>query len=264
MVKPYKFEALENNSSILDIDATYVIHLVNNGRYESIKNNLNGYNISKKIFILHNMGYKNSKKDKFINSPPLDLVDAYITIFKHSKTSGFKRILILEDDFVFDSNILKVKNYEKINNFISTNNFDTYMLGCIPLITLNSVDKHKKVLYSGGTHAVIYSSDFIKKVLKVDQKIIKDWDYYLTFSNKYMYHKSLCYQPFPVTENSKNWGDFDLPLSKELGKFGFNFLHHTIDENNPKEGYKMYYKHHLKIDDSTSGMIISLKNLIKN
>ena len=56
----YRFEKLvfDSNSALLDIDATYVLHLENNGRIDSVKAQLNEFQPTKEVFILYNKGYK--------------------------------------------------------------------------------------------------------------------------------------------------------------------------------------------------------------
>jgi len=116
----YSFELIENSSGFLDhsIDATYVIHLDGNGRLESIKNQLKKYIPSKKVYILHNKGYKTGLKPEFVTNTAQDLDHAYVTCFKHSQNKHFKNILILEDDFIFDKNINNTEIKDDINEFI--------------------------------------------------------------------------------------------------------------------------------------------------
>ena len=99
----YRFEKIEfdGHSALLDIDATYIIHLENNGRLDSVKAQLNEFQPTKDVFILHNKGYKNCKKEEYIDKPPLDLIDAFWHIFKDAQQKNYNNILILEDDVDF-------------------------------------------------------------------------------------------------------------------------------------------------------------------
>jgi len=194
----YTFELIQNKNSLFDnniVNATYVIHLEGNGRYENIKNQLDKYKTTNKIFILHNKGYKKSKKQDYINKPPLDLVDAYLTIFKHSSNNGFKNILIFEDDFICDEKLLDINITNDICSFINSKENFVYYLGVLPFITLNEIGNHKDLILGGGSHAVIYSFEFIKNVLNYNQILILDWDSFLNTSSfkRYMYNKCLCY-----------------------------------------------------------------------
>ena len=87
----YKFKKLTFNKGFFDesVDATYIIHLENNGRLDSIYNQLKQYIPTKIVYILFNKGYKKCEKDDFIYKPGHDLVDAFFTIFKDSIGTNF-------------------------------------------------------------------------------------------------------------------------------------------------------------------------------
>ena len=252
-IDAYTFELIQNENSLFDnniVNATYVIHLEGNGRYENILEQINKFKTTNKIFILHNKGYKKVKKQDYIDKPPLDLVDAYLTIFKHSSNNGFKNILIFEDDFICDEKLLDTNITNDICSFIKTKEIFVYYLGVLPFITYNNVGNHKNVITCMGSHSVIYSYEFTKNVLNYEQKLILDWDIFLSEAithlslRKYMYNKCLCYQPFPETENSKFWGsDFGI-----VGKIFNNIVKKTYKllkmDKNPKEGFNFIYSLH--------------------
>ena len=207
----YHFERIEfdisiGNDILLDIDATYVIHLENNGRLNSVKAQLNEFRVTKNVFILHNKGYKKCKKEEYINKAPLDLVDAYLYIFKDAQKKNYNHVLILEDDFIFNNKIKDIKVRQNIMNFIRNGNYDVYALGILPYLQ-KAYDNNTSIsLLGSGTHAMIYSRDCINKTLQKDKKSISDWDFYLgTTFRKYMYNEPLCYQLFPETENQDYW-----------------------------------------------------------
>lgn len=206
----YEYEEYTYDNPLLDIEATYIIHLIGNGRYESIMEQLKKYPISKKVYILLNKGYKNCKKDPIITKPPLDLIDAYLEIFKHAKTKN--NILILEDDFMFDDKILDPYHQKNVNDFIKKD-FNIYYIGSIPFVLLPHDLLNYRSIYSLATHSVIYSKNFRDKMTNVKINEIKDWDVYLQgITNRYIYYTPLCYQLFTETENSKHWGDFNYVL----------------------------------------------------
>jgi hypothetical protein len=202
----YYFESIKFNSALLDIDATYIVHLVNNGRMDSVRAQLNEFRPTKEVFILHNKGYKKCDKEEYINKPPLDLVDAFLYIFKDAQQKNYKNVLILEDDFIFNNKIKNKMVRQNIMNFISNKNYDVYVLGLLPFLQ-RAYDKTTNIcLLGGGTHAFIYSRECINKVLQDDKKSIEDWDIYIGKNfRKYMYNEPLCYQLFPETENQKHW-----------------------------------------------------------
>jgi hypothetical protein len=208
-MEPYKFKKIIFNDGFLNksVDATYIIHLENNGRYEHIQKQLMEYHPTNIVYILFNKGYKKSKKKEFINNPPLDLVDAFLEIFNHANNKKYNNILILEDDFIFSKKIKDNYHINNINNIINKlgNKEFMYLLGCLPGILI-PYDKFNYRVTSIGTHAVIYSLKFRINILKTDQKIIFDWDGYNNKFKRYTYYLPLCYQLFSETENSKNWG----------------------------------------------------------
>ena len=97
-LEAYRFEEHNFEDGMFDdcIDATFIIHLENNGRMEHIQRQLTEFHPSKKVFILYNKGYKNAKKQEYITRPPLDLVDAFMTCFKYAINNKLNTILILE------------------------------------------------------------------------------------------------------------------------------------------------------------------------
>jgi hypothetical protein len=208
-MEAYKFKKIIFNNGFFNksIDATYIIHLENNGRYEHIQSQLHKFNPTNIVYILFNQGYKKSKKKHYINTPSLDLVDAFLEIFKHANKKNFNNILILEDDFIFSDKIKLIEHQNNLNNiFLDLKNADfIYLLGCIPYVQI-PYDLHNYRVISAGTHAVIYSSKNRIKTLSLDQTEIKDWDFYNNQNiNRLTYQIPLCYQLFTETDNSKLW-----------------------------------------------------------
>jgi hypothetical protein len=103
----YNFKKVTYNNGLLDdaIDATYIIHLEGNGRYEDILKQLELYQPTKIVYIVFNKGYTKCQKDENIVLPAHDLVDAFLQIFKDAKHKNYDNILILEDDFIFSEKI---------------------------------------------------------------------------------------------------------------------------------------------------------------
>jgi hypothetical protein len=206
----YNFYKINNNNGIFDssVDATYIINLENNGRIDDINNELKKIQPTKTVYIVFNKGYKKCKKADYINTPPLDLVDAFINVFKHAEQQNYNNILILEDDFMFNDKIMNkdiITVNKNINN-IKKKEF-IYFFGCLPLIQYPISLNNYSLLTSIGTHSIVYSKEFRKKTLKIDQQKIKDWDYYIgnCHVQKYNFYKPIYFQLFPNTENSKYW-----------------------------------------------------------
>ena len=243
----YLFESIIHTNGIFDtsIDAAYIIHLVNNSRYEHVKQELDTYKLSKQTYILHNKGYK-YKNNEFINTPPLDLVDAFLTIFKHSKNNNYKNILILEDDFIFDKKILKQYIHTDINNFIVSkkNEAFIYYLGCMPFSIKKYKGNHWKRLISIGAHAIIYTQNYIDNVLNVDQMKIDDWDSFIgnNVEPGYMYHQPLCYQTHSKTENFKHWRILFIEKSSLMQDLVSKFFTLVKLDKEPKYIFNFMYK----------------------
>jgi hypothetical protein len=160
------------------------------------------------VFILHNKGYKKCKKEEYIDKPPLDLVDAYLYIFKDAQKKDYKHILILEDDFIFNKKIKEKRVQQNIMNFINNKNYDIYALGTLPIIQ-KAYDNNTSLCTGLGAHAIIYSRNFINKTLQKNKRNIKDWEEHIGgIERRYIYNEPLCYQLFPKTENQELWTGF--------------------------------------------------------
>jgi|LakMenE29Apr09ns_1017244.scaffolds.fasta_scaffold03551_2 hypothetical protein len=243
----YSFKKIKYNTGLLDgaVDATYIIHLEGNGRYDRIMKQLERYHPTKEVYIVFNKGYKKCKKDEHVKLPAHDLIDTFLHVFKHAKNQNYDNILILEDDFIFTEKIKKTSTQQDICTFLNEHKNEDYQyfLGCLPLLQLPCTldSKHYINIGSLGTHAVIYTKQNRERLLKVNQKDITDWDYYsFTHSRRYVYCEPLCYQLFPDTENSKNWhkGNYILHIIALLTKKGFNFI--QLDTQ-IEPGYSIFY-----------------------
>ena len=243
----YTLKEFNNNKGLLDssVDATYIIHLVDNGRLDHVYSQMKDYIITKTTYILFNKGYKKCKKNKNIDGPAKDLIDAFLYIFKDAKIKNYNNILILEDDFTFlplikDNNVIS-----DINNFIIKKQNDEfiYYLGCIPFIMIPSNSNHNIVIVSAGTHACIYSNKTINNILNMKEEFV-DWDYIcnLKFIGKrYMYNKLLCYQLFTETENAKSWGKNNNKIMVILGKIFLKLSKLLQLDKRHDIGYPLFY-----------------------
>jgi len=205
----YYLEKYKANHNVkIGVDATFVIHLVNNGRLDAVKDQFKSYGPSKYVYILYNEGYKCRKKKQNIVDAATDLIDSYLYIFNFAKNNNLNNILILEDDFFFDPLILNPIHQRPIKYFLKNKMYDTFYLGCLPYFRKELDEYYSKVLISTGTHAVIYSKKLIDQTLNCIQAPLKvgDWDVYLKLFNQFMTNRPYCYQLFPETENQKQWG----------------------------------------------------------
>jgi len=214
----YHFETVNYDKGFLDkcVDATYVIHLEDNGRYEHIKEQMTIFQPTKNVYIAHNAGFTKCKKRLIDQISYQDLSDAFLQCFKHANDHGYNNVLILEDDFIFNSDIKKSENIDSIADFLKEKEKEEdtgfiYYLGCNPIIvypcSLNL--NHYKSIKSMSMHSIIYSRKARNiKNMKVD---LKHWDVIVenSITNRYLYYKPLCYQTYPDTDNKKSWSEKD-------------------------------------------------------
>jgi len=249
--KCYRYEKLLYKDSLFNksIDATYIINLEDNGRLDYIMKQLIKYHPTNIVYIVFNKGYKKCIKADFIINPPYDLVDANFNIFKHAKNNNYNNILILEDDFIFDSEIKSDFHIDNINNFLSNKKETSfqYYIGTIPGLILPFNFYNYRLIKSHGTHCVIFSKKMREKILTFKQKNITDWDDFTGkfINNRYLYYKPMCYQLFTDTENSKYWGSNDKGIHKIITDICNVFLRKIYNllklnkQVNP--GYKFFY-----------------------
>jgi len=119
-LKCYEFKSIKFDNGLFDetVDATYIINLVGNGRYDSVINQINDYKPTSEVYILLNQGFKKCNKTKHIVYPADDLNDAFLQIFRHANDKNYDNILILEDDFIFNKEIKNKKHINSINKFL--------------------------------------------------------------------------------------------------------------------------------------------------
>lgn len=202
----YRMEEYNYDQGHLDVDATYILHLEGNGRLPQIQQQLEQYQPSRKVYLVYNKGYKKCSKQLHTDSPPIDLIDAFLTVFHDAKEKQYRNILVLEDDFQFHPYIKRRDIQEEINTFLHEHREKdiVYYLGCIPFLRMPGT--HPKLFLSCGTHACIYTEKTRNRVLAEKVDTIADWDMYHNMnSTRYGYYTPLCYQLFPITENSKTW-----------------------------------------------------------
>ena len=175
-----------------------------------------------------------------------DIVDANLFIFRDAQEKKYKNILVLEDDFFFHKEIRANRNCESVDEFIEGKKDGElmYFLGCLPGLAIPCTTDLKHFSMCGTTtHSVIYSRQYREGLLLVGQEKILDWDVFQCIHrplSRYMYHMPLCYQLFPVTENSKNWGNQD-PLMKYLCSLGFKCMQWMKLDVQVDPGYSGFY-----------------------
>ena len=209
----YQFKYMKNTDGIFHktIDATYVVHLEGNGRYDSVMKQLNEYHLTNDVYILHNKGYKKCDKTNNIVYPADDLIDAFFQIFKHANEKKYENVLILEDDFIFTNDVKNATHINNINNFLikRTDESFIYYMGCLPYLSLPILD-------GNNTYFPIISS------------------------GTYMYGQPLCYQLCSDTENRKTWGN-ESTIKQFVGNVAIKLITLVGVDKKIEPGYSIYY-----------------------
>jgi len=239
----YRFELLEFEDCLFEnVDATYILHLEGNGRLDHIHEQLKTYHPSKKVYIVYNKGYKKCAKELNKQTSGHDIIHANITVFEHAKQ--YKHVLVLEDDFIFNKDVAKHASH--VDDFLESDTTFVYQLGSNPLVAIPIDMYHYRVIGILG-HANIYSSLSRTKLMDDfnNDKIVGylgGLDAYL-FNNLpiYMYHKPLCYQTFPLTENRKEWYTVKSIFAPILTIVLNTFISWTNLENEPEPGFTILY-----------------------
>ena len=236
----YRFELLEFEDGLFhEVDATYILHLEGNGRLEKIHEQLKTYHPTNKVYIVYNKGFKNCKKNLLDQKSNHDLVHANITVFEHAKS--YKNILVLEDDFIFSPDV--VPHAIHVDDFLKRDTMFVYQLGSQPRIAL-PIDMYHYRNFGLMAHANIYSPLAREKLIQdfKEDKIIGIDGYISKNIPLYMYHKPLCYQLFPLTENRTNWYNGLHPfLGMILGWLDGSFIAWTRLDQSPELGFFILY-----------------------
>ena len=204
----YELETIEYDKGIFpDVDATYIIHLRDNGRHEHIMDELAKTHPTNTVHLVVNTGFKTcEKRDLRVPSSVFDLIDAFLYVFHDAIQKNYQSVLILEDDFIFDE---KVGDHSPaVCEFLRSKKGEEYVyaLGCLPFAMMPYNSTTYRGILTMGMHSVIYSRAWMEKVVHKRQDI-DDWDLYHNLHIvKYVYYTPLCYQLFPATENKSNWG----------------------------------------------------------
>jgi hypothetical protein len=236
----YRFELLEFEDCLFEnVDATYILHLEGNGRLDHIHDQLKTYHPSKKVYIVYNKGFKQCKKDLMEQKTNHDLVHANMTAFEHA--SQYKHILVLEDDFIFSSDV--ANHATQVDDFLKRDTLFVYQLGSQPRVAI-PIDMYHYRNCGVMAHANIYSPLAREKLLKgFKENKITSIDVYIAKNlPMYMYHKPLCYQLFPLTENRINWYNGLHPILGMIITFiDTTFITCTGLDRTPELGFAIMY-----------------------
>jgi hypothetical protein len=212
------------------VDVTYILYLRGSPRIADVERQIKNSPPTKIVYLITNDGYKKSHRPFLPEQSTLaDCCYSHYTACEHAHRHGYNNILILEDDFIFEKDIIDLNNTKSIEKFILGNDIQRYFLGCIPFMLVPSSLNltHYKMINGGASHAVIHTKRGIETFLqdyRRDPKSLLQIDMYFAQNEAYTFHKSLCTQMFPMTQNrSENWGDTET-IKGKFFNWGINLL----------------------------------------
>tara|TARA_B100001123_G_C15162767_1_gene968128 strand:+ start:472 stop:1155 length:684 start_codon:yes stop_codon:yes gene_type:complete len=173
----------------------------NSKRRDSYMNQLLTFKPTKTVVILHNEGFKNCKKPKWVSNSAFDLWHANKEIFTLTQDLN-EPILVLEDDIEFLPFLKKFA--PSIENFIKRKDIEAYSLGCIPYLSVPWEKEHIRSFLTGTAHAVIYTPQARKKMNKKFIRLLHDVEI-LPQLKTYTSRIPCAIQEFSPTENSMLW-----------------------------------------------------------
>ena len=202
----YSYKTLNNTITPLlnNVDIVLILAMEGSTRFNEDPFLLN---LAKKTLVQYNKGFRKGNKPLTIKTPKNDIVHAYYTAFEYLKE--YNNVIILEDDAqVINKDPLI---YEKIDKFISTENFNIITFGSFGLFSNYNEDFLKIDHYFfGSLQAVIYSRDARAKLSEDIRsssfnKGHMDLTYIGSLDRKFTYKYPLIIQLFPKTENKDSW-----------------------------------------------------------
>lgn len=211
----YTYKAVYNPSAVYNkwnqvVQCCYVLIMENSSREQQIIEQVNKLPNSVIIF-QYNKGFKKCKKNN-IKTPVGDTTDAHKNACKHALLNGYERILILEDDCVFDDRISNDIIIDDICTFLIETNPSLYNLGPLPYICypFDVLSKHMKLFYHASAHAYIVNQSYMLKLIKFKNKFNLAPDFYNTYNiDCYAYKEPIAFQIWERTSyNSEYWIPF--------------------------------------------------------
>ena len=239
----YSFEEITFSEGLMDscVDATYIVHLENNGRLEHIWEQLKKYQPTKTVYLVHNQGFKQCKKELLEQIAYHDITDAFLQCFRHANSKDYGNILILEDDFIFREDIQNPKHIQSIRAFLQNKKAFIYYLSCNPLLVFPIIQtwdcSHYKCVRAWSMHSVIYSKEVRQIAFRIQYG---HWDKIVQMDvpNRYMYRIPLCYQTYPLTENRQMWSQTDFYMTAFAKNLGITLF--RLDRS-PEPGFTINY-----------------------
>ena len=249
----YTYEVLKSGRPMFPmIDCVYVI-IMNNSKYEGrVRDQLAKYPLGQRILLQKNAGFKRCSKSIARQDTIADLVDSNYTFLTNAIQNNYRRILVLEEDFIISPKLGDKDVMRDIQSFLTVHDPEALLMGSVLWRTGAMLENFKEVQLKLGTHAIIYNHVGIQKLYDLITKkmnMVIDVDILTNhYLKMYCYKLPLIIQVYGGTENQKNWG-IHIPDKKKrertvkiylwlLGKLGFS------DEKKIWDAYDLNYKVH--------------------
>lgn len=216
-----KIEDLTLSNGIFDTvaDCTYVLLCCGPkpAREYNVRHQLPILSPTTRVKLIYNSGCNTCILTK---CPQEDMARAQLYIFQDALKNNYRRILILEDDFMVLQPIPHA-DVHQIVTFIRENDPSAYGLGNFSIPTVSSLFAYHQRLvgnYLGAAHAVFYNRDFMTQTVKYyddngmgDMLMNDQLTSKLPLVENYRYYKPLVYQTFPLTENQISGWSHTIP-----------------------------------------------------
>ena len=207
----YTYEVLKSGRPMFPmIDCVYVM-IMNNSKYEErVRDQLAKYPLGQKILLQKNAGFKRCQKSITRQDTIADLVDSNYTFLTNAIQNNYRRILVLEEDFIISPKLGDKDVMRDIQSFLTVHEPEVLLMGSILWRTGAQIGDFKEVEVKLGTHAIIYNHVGIQKsydLITRKMNTIIDIDILMNrYLKMYSYKLPLIIQVYEGTENQKNWG----------------------------------------------------------
>ena len=175
----YTFEKLEFNiAGVFDsfVDATYIMTMEGSQRTKEVYDKCKQFNPTSLIYIQHNKGFKKCNKILYEQKIPYDVINSYYSVFNHAHKNNYNNIMLLEDDFEFDTDVININMVNDVKTFFlnNQNKIFYYNLGGLPVLLQYPFmieNSHYKMIQTFPSHCIIYNvnpaNDLKKRFIRI-------------------------------------------------------------------------------------------------
>lgn len=209
-------ELVLSGSGVFDIVADHCFLLAMPNRLRSAAKVLHEERPHSRVTVQLNPGFEN-KHDLVEKTSRADICHALAAAFRSALESGYRVILVLEDDFFLGDAGARARAREAsedIARFLKGRTFDTYNLGRVAFTGWPSGQGSWRALAHGTAHGVIYSDRFMRTYLAQHDsdpspivRVGNDLWWNRLDMVHYVYERPLVFQLYPRTVNREMWND---------------------------------------------------------